>query len=126
MVGSIDRNEPSAPTPMASGAPKFDRLPTRSRLELRTAPAAVYDCQRVGIGLEQPPVTNSPTCAMADAPGMFVAMTAACTLSIASACAVQYGKAGRQDYDTAQIDKPVPSIPRMHARLPSIFALKAG
>src|SRR6516165_5406617 len=37
-LGSIDRNEPSWPTPLASGAPKFDRLPTSTRFESSTAP----------------------------------------------------------------------------------------
>src|SRR5712691_4491796 len=36
--GSIDRNDPAVPTPLASGAPKFDRLPTRIRFGSSTAP----------------------------------------------------------------------------------------
>jgi len=37
-LGSIDRNDPSCPAPMARGAPKFDRLPTKIRFGSRTAP----------------------------------------------------------------------------------------
>ena len=38
-LGSIDRNEPFNPPPVASGAPKFDVLPTRRRIGSRIAPA---------------------------------------------------------------------------------------
>src|SRR6516162_6467737 len=38
VLRSIDRNEPSCPTPIASGAPKFDRLPTKMRSGSSTLP----------------------------------------------------------------------------------------
>src|SRR5262249_13968728 len=85
---SIDRNEPSVPTPMAGGAPKFDALPTRIRSGSSTAPGWMNGENEVGIGLGNATVAvhiarggelrrNVPTCEMADAPGIFVAMTRA-------------------------------------------------
>src|SRR5690242_13877850 len=92
-LGSIDRNEPSFPTPMARGAPKLDRLPTRIRFGSSTVPGWVNGANEVGIGLGNGVVVvhiarggavrrNVPTCARADAPGIFVAMTRACTCTI--------------------------------------------
>src|SRR6266516_4337017 len=51
VFGSIDRNDPAFPTPLASGAPKFDRLPTRIRFGSSTAPGWMYEGKNVGIGL---------------------------------------------------------------------------
>src|SRR5262249_2614731 len=86
-LGSIDRNDPSCPTPGASGAPKFDRLPTRIRFGSSTAPGWMNEGNRLGIGFAQAPgggtFKNDPTCEMADAPGIFVAMTWASTSIIA-------------------------------------------
>src|ERR1700732_3528259 len=48
--GSMDRNDPSLPTPIASGAPKFDVLPTRIRIGSSTAPGLMYDGKLLGIG----------------------------------------------------------------------------
>src|SRR6516162_5855268 len=80
LLGSIDRNEPSDPTPSASGAPKFDRLPTRIRFGSSTAPFAMKVGNLLGMGVRLPqkgPGRNVPTCAMADAPGISTAMTPA-------------------------------------------------
>src|SRR5262249_51215750 len=76
-LGSIDRNDPSPPTPMASGAPKFDRLPTRRRFGSSTAPGWMYEGKNKGIGPPQGELRNVPTCAMADALGIFKATTRA-------------------------------------------------
>src|SRR6516165_5647230 len=87
-LGSIDRNDPSSPTLMASGAPKFDRLPTRIRFGSSIAPGWMNEGNLVGIGFAQAPGGGTfrkvPTCAMADAPGIFMATTRA-TMSVSSA-----------------------------------------
>src|SRR5262252_3168424 len=103
-LGSIDRNEPSVPTPMARGAPKFDPLPTRIRFGSSTAPGLMNEANEVGIGLGNATVAlhmtrggvlrrNVPTCEMADAPGIFVAMTRAWTCTIACARAACHAPA---------------------------------
>src|SRR5260370_13662113 len=78
-LGSIDRNEPSWPTPTASGAPKFDLLPTRIRFGSSTAPGWIYAVNLLGIGFAQAAaggmLRNEPTCAIADSPGMITATT---------------------------------------------------
>src|SRR5271166_562005 len=81
LLGSMDRIDPSCPTPVSSGAPKFDWLPTRIRFGSATAPGTMYEAKWVGIGL--PPHApwlasrNVPTCEMADAPGISTATTRA-------------------------------------------------
>src|SRR5258707_8661788 len=74
---------------MASGAPKFDRLPTRIRFGSSTAPGWMYAGNNVGIGWAHAGGTgllrNVPTCEMADAPGIFTAITRASMLVIACA-----------------------------------------
>src|SRR5262249_25911622 len=83
---------------MAGGAPKFDRLPTRIRFGSSIAPGWMNDENEVGIGLGNGTVAlhtarggvlrrNVPTCEIADAPGIFVAMTRAGTCTIACALA---------------------------------------
>ena len=94
---SSERNEPCRPPPAASGAPKFDTLPTRRRAGSSTAPGTVEpgNLEGIGLGLAQgqvlvlgshgvkfPPLTNAPICAMADAPGIFLATTRASTPAI--------------------------------------------
>src|SRR5215510_15921247 len=81
---------------MAGGAAKFDRLPTRIRFGSSIAPGWMNGENEVGIGLGNGTVAlhmtrggvlrrNVPTCEMADAPGIFVAMTRAWTCTIACA-----------------------------------------
>src|SRR6516165_587330 len=52
-LGSIDRNEPSRLPSVMSGAPKFDRLPTRIRFGSNTAPGWVKAPGKPG-GTENP------------------------------------------------------------------------
>src|SRR5262245_18843314 len=86
---------------MASGAPKFDRLPTRIRFGSSIAPGWMNDENEVGIGLGNGTVAlhmtrggvlrrNVPTCEIADAPGIFVAMTRAVTCTISCARAASH------------------------------------
>src|SRR6266576_363499 len=84
---------------MAGGASKFDVLPTRIRFGSSTAPGWMNGANEVGIGLGNATVAlhmtrggvlrrNVPTCEMADAPGIFTAMTRARMLLIGCARAV--------------------------------------
>src|SRR5262245_14830927 len=70
--GSIDRNEPSRSSGFASGAPKFDRLPTRMRAGSSIRPGCVK-AANAGLSWIGPPGRKLPTGLIAETPGMPIA-----------------------------------------------------
>src|SRR5262245_28219237 len=80
----MDRKAPGRPTSLASGAPKFDRLPTRMRVGSSTRPGWV-NAASTGLSWIGPPGRKVPTGATADAPGILVAITRASSLGASRA-----------------------------------------
>jgi hypothetical protein len=72
--GSIDKNDPSAWSAFAFGAPKFERLPTTMRVGSSTRPGWVRAASS-GLELIGLPGRKVPTGETAETPGMSNAIT---------------------------------------------------
>src|SRR5262249_47263624 len=130
-LGLIDRNEPSWLPSVMSGAPKFDRLPTRIRVASSTAPVLMKSPGKggggggVAEGVGNPGIgegkwhengneggtgavgpKNVPTCAMAQARGIFTATTGALTEIIACAHAARVAPPPQTAIPAAKVKMP--------------------